>query len=205
MLGVIARAWAVAIINAIAATLPDDPISSRVRAYIYRALSLRCGIAPTIKGGCRINGFGLRTGDRVFINRCCFFDLTAPITLGNNVVVGHDVRFVTADHQIGASERRAGQVKGASITVEDGAWIGCQSTILAGTTIGRGSIVAAGALVRNDVEPNTVVAGVPARLMQILDAPRVSTGAMADMVPVAGIEPATFGLQILGGEPRHTH
>lgn len=195
MLGKIGRAWGVAIINAIAATLPDDPVTSRLRAYLYRALSLRCGSAPSIKGGCRVNGFGLRAGDRIFINRCCFFDLTAPITLGNDVVVGHHARFVTADHQIGASERRAGKVKGAPITVEDGAWIGCQSTILPGVRIGRGSIVAAGALVCKDVEPNTIVAGVPARRMRTLDAPHTSMDAVPDMVPVAGIEPATFGLQ----------
>lgn len=195
MLGAIARAWTVGMINAIAATLPDDPVTSRLRAYFYRALALRCGSAPSIKGGCRINGFGLRAGDRVFINRCCFFDLTAPITLGHDVVVGHDVRFVTADHQIGTPERRAGKVKGAPITVEDGAWIGCQSTILAGVTIGRGSIVAAGALVREDVEPNTIVAGVPAKPTLILDSPHASLDVVPDMVPVAGIEPATFGLQ----------
>lgn len=196
MLGAIARAWRVAAVNAIAAVLPDDPVTSRLRAYLYRALALRSGSAPTIKGGCRINGLGLRTGDRVFINRCCFFDLTAPITLGNDLVVGHHTRFVTADHQIGTPERRAGKVKGAPIIVEDGAWIGCQSTILPGVTIGRGSIVAAGALVREDVKPNTIVGGVPARWIRTLDAPPTSLQVVPDVVPIAGIEPATLGLQI---------
>ncbi|MEG8039110.1 DapH/DapD/GlmU-related protein [Sphingomonas sp. LR60] len=162
------RAWWIAIVNAIASALPDDPLTSRFRAYLYYGLSFRCGIGPTIKGGCRINGFGLRIGHRVFINRDCYFDLTAPILIGDNVVIGHYSRFVTADHEIGDRHRRAGAVRGAPIVVEEGVWIGGCCTILAGVTIGRGSVVAAGALVRKDVAPNTKVGGVPARVIGTL-------------------------------------
>jgi len=164
------RVWWTAIVNMFASTLPDDPFSSRLRAYIYRGLSLCFGDAPAIKGGCRINGFGLRIGNRVFINRSCYFDLSAPIHLGDNVVVGHHTTFVTADHDDGEPERRAGPVKPRSIVVENGAWIGCGCIILPGVTIGRGSIVAAGSLVRKDVPPNTKVAGVPAVPKKRLDA-----------------------------------
>ncbi|WP_341208070.1 DapH/DapD/GlmU-related protein [uncultured Sphingomonas sp.] len=160
-----------AIINAIASTLPDDPFTSRLRAHLYRLISCRSGRAPTIKGGCRVNGYGLRIGHRVFINRSCYFDLSAPVVLGDNVVVGHHTRFVTADHEVGTRERRAGSVKAAPIVVEEGAWIGCQCVIMPDVTIGRGSVVAAGALVRESVPPNVMVAGVPARVKTLdLDA-----------------------------------
>ena len=56
-----------------------------------------------------------------------------------------------------------GDVKKASIRIEDDAWIGFNAAILRGVTIGRGAIVAAGALVTHDVEPYTIVAGIPAR------------------------------------------
>ncbi|VXC55325.1 conserved hypothetical protein [Sphingomonas sp. 8AM] len=194
MFRAIMRAWWTAIVNGIAANLPDDPYSSRMRAYIYRGLSLYFGTAPSIKGGCRINGFGLRIGNRVFINRSCYFDLSAPISLGDNVVVGHHTQFVTADHDDGGPERRAGPVKRQSIVVEDGAWIGCRCVILPGVTIGHGSIVAAGSIVRKDVPPNTKVAGVPAVPKGQLDVGS-DADTMENVVPVAGIEPATFGLQ----------
>jgi len=156
------RTWWVAIVNGVASNLPDDPFNSRLRAYFYRWLSFRFGAAPTIKGGCRINGFGLRIGNRVFINRSCYFDLSAPVRIGDDVVVGHHTLFVTANHDVGGPERRAGAVTPAPIVVEDGAWIGCGCTILPGVTIGRGSVVAAGSVVRENVAAHTMVAGVPA-------------------------------------------
>ena len=164
MLGATVRAWWVAIVNAVASNLPDDPFSSRLRAYLYRLISMRAGTASTIKGGCRVNGYRLRIGNRVFINRSCYFDLSAPVVLGDNVVVGHHTLFVTADHEVGTPQRRAGAVKAAPIVVEEGAWIGCQCVIMPGVTIGHGSVVAAGALVRENVPPNVMVAGVPARV-----------------------------------------
>lgn len=175
MLRATVRSWWVAIINVVASNLPDDPFSSRLRAYLYLPIAFRFGQAPTIKGGGRINGYGLRIGNRVFINRSCYFDLSAPIVLGDNVVVGHHTLFVTADHEVGDAGRRAGAVKAAPIVVEEGAWIGCQCVIMPGVTIGRGSIVAAGALVRKDVPPNAMVAGVPAALKNAaLDTPAVT-------------------------------
>lgn len=164
MLKATVRAWWLAVVNITASMLPDDPFTSRLRAYLYGLISFRSGKAPTVKGGCRVNGYGLRIGHRVFINRSCYFDLSAPILLGDNVVVGHHTVFVTADHHIGAPGRRAGAVKAAPIVVEEGAWIGCQCVIMPGVTIGRGSVVAAGALVRENVPPNAMVAGVPARV-----------------------------------------
>lgn len=164
------RSILVGIVNAVAGLLPDDPFSSRLRAFIYSPLSFRFGRAPTIKGGCRINGFGLKVGDRVFINRTCYFDLSAPVVLGDDVVVGHHTMFVTANHEIGPSQRRAGRVAPAPIVVEDGAWIGASSFIMPGVRIGRGAVVGAGSIVTRDVPADCVVVGSPARAVRKLDA-----------------------------------
>jgi acetyltransferase-like isoleucine patch superfamily enzyme len=59
----------------------------------------------------------------------------------------------------------------AAITIEDDAWIGSRAVVLPGVTIGRGSIVAAGAVVREPVAPYTIVAGVPARAKRQLNPP----------------------------------
>ncbi|MBV4357845.1 hypothetical protein KTO63_11845 [Parasegetibacter sp. MAH-26] len=59
-------------------------------------------------------------------------------------------------------------MKKAPITIEDGAWIGSRVTILPGVTIGEKSIIAAGAVVTKDVEPYTLVGGVPAKIIKHL-------------------------------------
>lgn len=174
MIRVTVRAITVWMVNAVAARLPDDPVSSRLRAWFYYPLQFRCGAKPTIKAGCRINGFGLRAGRRVFINRHCYFDLSAVISLGSDVVIGHHCTFVTADHTIGASQRRAGHVTPAAVVVEDGAWIGARCLILPGVRIGQGAIVGAGSTVTRYVPPDCVVAGSPARLLRRLNDPPVT-------------------------------
>lgn len=166
MIGSVARALLAWMVNGIAGHLPDDPYSSRLRAYLYRPLRFRSGAAPTIKGGCRVNGFGLRIGARVFVNRSCYFDLSAPIDIGDDVVVGHHVIFVTADHEIGTARRRAGPVVPKPIAVGDGAWIGARSFIMPGVRIGRGAVVGAGSVVTRDVPTDCIVAGVPARILR---------------------------------------
>jgi maltose O-acetyltransferase len=79
-------------------------------------------------------------------------------------VVEAAVTFITAKHQIGEATQRAGAMRGASIVVGDGAWVGANATILPGVSVGRGAVVAAGAVVSRDVPPNVIVAGVPAKI-----------------------------------------
>jgi len=88
--------------------------------------------------------------------------LDAPVRIGARCDVGHGVEFVTGSHLIGGPLRRAGAGTAAPIVVGDGTWIGARSLILGGVTIGRGSVVAAGAVVTKNVPDNTLVAGVPA-------------------------------------------
>jgi acetyltransferase-like isoleucine patch superfamily enzyme len=69
----------------------------------------------------------------------------------------------SGSHQVGPPDRRAGMGFGADIEIGDGTWIGARCTILAGARIGRGSIVAGGAVVRSGQYPdNVLLAGVPA-------------------------------------------
>ena len=149
--------------NCLANALGQDIVSRGLRRLLFRALGVRIGRASVIDGGGYIYGNQLVIGRRCFINRSCYFDLTDMVTIGDDVEIGHGVTFITATHRVGPRSRRAGQVTGQPIVVGNGAWVGANATLLPGVTIGSGSIVAAGALVAEDVAENVVVAGVPAR------------------------------------------
>lgn len=92
----------------------------------------------------------------------------ANIVIGHRCDIGHGVEFIPGGHEIGEATRRAGPGTARPITIGDGCWIGAKSVILGGVTIGEGSVVAAGSLVRCDVPPNTLVAGVPAQIKRSL-------------------------------------
>ena len=104
-------------------------------------------------------------GKEVFLNAGCRFQDQGGITIGNGVLIGHNVVLSTLNHD----PRPPGAwLHPAPIVIGDRVWIGSNATVLPGVTIGDGAIVAAGAVVTKDVAPNTVVAGVPARLLRPL-------------------------------------
>jgi acetyltransferase-like isoleucine patch superfamily enzyme len=103
-------------------------------------------------------GLGASFGERVFINQGCFFLDLGGITIGDRVMVGPRVTLSTAGHPV-ELEERYDFVTHAPIVVEDDVWIGAAATVTPGVTIGRGSVVGAGAVVANDVPPLSVVTG----------------------------------------------
>ncbi|NER99361.1 MAG: acyltransferase [Symploca sp. SIO1B1] len=157
------------IVNLISNILGNDFPSCVLRRNLLKLLGAKFGSGTVIRGGSYFYGGDLVTGIKCQINRGCYFDFTGKITFKDNVVVGHGVTFITTEHKIQDSARRAGPVYGRPILVEDGAWIGANSTILPGITIGKGAIIAAGAVVTKDVPSNVVVGGVPAKTIKGLD------------------------------------
>lgn len=109
-------------------------------------------------------GKNIRLGKRVFINACCCFQDQGGIALGDGVFVGHNVLMATINHGLHKEDRHIHKL--APIVVEDDVWIGSGAIILAGVRIGEGSVIGAGAVVRRDVAPGTLVGGVPARLLK---------------------------------------
>ena len=109
-------------------------------------------------------GKNITVGKNVFINACCHFQDQGGITLGDNCLVGHNVVFATLNHGFAPEERQS--MLPAPIVVGCNVWIGSNSTILQGVTIGDNSIIAAGSVVTKDVPANAIVAGVPARFIR---------------------------------------
>lgn len=105
-----------------------------------------------------------RIGKNVFINfDCTFLDL-GGITIEDGVLIAPKVSLLSESHPVSPKNRHTLIPK--PIHIKENAWIGAGATILQGVTIGENSIVAAGAVVNEDVPPNVVVAGVPAKIIK---------------------------------------
>jgi acetyltransferase-like isoleucine patch superfamily enzyme len=156
-------------IDLVSNILGEDYLSLLLRRGLLQLYGARFGPGTFHIGKSHFAGAKLVTGSKCYIGRGCYFDFSGPVILGNNVVIGHGVTFITAHHSIGESVRRAAPVEyGRRILVGDGVWVAANTTILPGITIGEGAVVATGAVVTKDVPPNVVVAGVPARIMREL-------------------------------------
>lgn len=114
-------------------------------------------------------GVNIKFGRNVFVNHYCYFMDGAPITIGNHVFIGPSVGFYTANHPLAYPERNAGLEKAEPITVGDNCWFGANVTVLPGVNIGAGSVIAAGSVVSKDVPANSLVAGVPAKVIREID------------------------------------
>jgi len=158
-------------VNLLGSLLPYHTFA-RLRTVLYRFTGVRIGSSTALLGRIDFGGTNplssLRIGEHCIINAPMFFDLNAPITIGNHVLIGHHTTLITAEHEIGPSGRRGGCLKPAAIFIEDGCLIGAMVTILPGVRIGSGAIVATGSVVSADVPPNKLVAGNPARVIKTL-------------------------------------
>jgi acetyltransferase-like isoleucine patch superfamily enzyme len=113
-------------------------------------------------------GEGLRVGRGTAIGAHAWIGASGHVTIGEDVLFGPRVVIIPENHvfeDTALTIKEQGVVR-ADVTIEDDCWIGCNVTILSGVTIGRGSIVAAGAVVRRDVPPYSIVGGVPARVLK---------------------------------------
>ena len=106
----------------------------------------------------------IRIGKRVFINSDCTFLGIGGITIEDDVLIAPKVSLISEDHPIEPSQRKSLRTK--PVTIKKNAWIGVGATILPGITVGRNSVVAAGAVVTKDVPANTIVGGVPAKIIK---------------------------------------
>ncbi|WP_145088807.1 acyltransferase [Rosistilla carotiformis] len=127
-----------------------------------------------VQSGCYFESNPISFGRGVYVNKRVQFYGEAEIRLGENVAVGFDTVFTTTTHLGKFEDHRAAGGEEHPIRIGDGTWIAARVTVLPGTIIGRGCIVAAGAVVRGECQPNGLYAGVPAK--RIRDLP---TGALA--------------------------
>lgn len=129
--------------------------------HIFDRASNTCNIEKGVFFG---NGRGIIIGDEsgIGINS----RIQGPLTIGNYVMMGPEVIIYTKNHKTSSKDipmLNQGITDPQEVIIEDDVWIGARAIILPGVRIGKGSIVAAGAVVSKDVEPYAIVGGVPAK------------------------------------------
>ena len=173
--------------------MPGD-IGKKIRFRFYQKRLLRCGDNISIAQGCYIRDFkniaignnfdvcpnsqiyasekgneSIEIGNNVALNSNIMINAEGggKIKIGNNVMIGPNVVFRSSNHKFDRVDipmQKQG-VEPGYIIVKNDVWIGSNAVILPNVTLGQGSIIGAGAVVTKDVEPFSIVGGVPARLI----------------------------------------
>lgn len=112
-------------------------------------------------------GLNITVGKNVFINSGCCFQDQGGIEIGDNVLIGQQVVIATINHDLNPQKRAS--MRMAPVKIGNNVWIGAHATILSGVTVGDGAVIAAGAVVTKDVPENTVVGGVPAKILKQIE------------------------------------
>lgn len=105
-------------------------------------------------------------GEQVFVGTGCELDVALSVSIGSHTLLAPQVFITDHTHNKSAARRLDEQgITSKAVVIGEDVWIGTKSVILAGVTVGDGAIVGAGSVVTRDVEPFTIVAGAPAKLI----------------------------------------
>lgn len=168
---------------------PNVRIATRSRVRIGRGVTIGEGVSiqglsregVTIEAGASIGahtiivptsvmrnlGQGCSIGRNSGIGQFSFIGCGGGVRIGANVIMGQYVSFHTENHNFEDLDQPiiAQGVRRAPVVIEDDVWIGVKATFLSGAKVGRGCVVAAGAVVRGEIPPYSIIGGVPARII----------------------------------------
>ena len=140
--------------------IPSHHLRTFIFKYVYR---VNLGHNSVVYYGSEIRGHGLlKIGDRSIIGDNAILDARCGLCIGNDVQLGSNVKIWTEQHDYNDPYFRITDKHGP-VKIGDKVWIGADVTILHSVKIGEGAVVASGAVVTHDVEPFSVVAGIPAK------------------------------------------
>lgn len=114
-------------------------------------------------------GFNIKLGKNVDVNHDCYFMDGAPISLGDNVLVGPSCGFYTATHPLNYKDRNQGFEKAKPIDIGDNVWFGANVTVLPGVSIGSGCVIGAGSVVADDIPENSLAYGNPCKVVRRIE------------------------------------
>lgn len=119
-------------------------------------------------------GKNISFGKNVFINSGCHFQDQGGIFIGDGSLIGHNVVIATINHDLRPSLNRKNHYK--PVKIGKNVWIGSNSTVLPGITVGDWAVIGAGSVVTKDIDAYTIVAGNPARVIRRLTEEEMNEG-----------------------------
>lgn len=137
--------------------------SHHLRRFFMRLAGAKIGKGSVVHTGCRFFSLSkLEIGQDSIIGYGAFLDGRAPIIIGDHVDIASEVMIYNSEHDVNSGDFHA--ITGP-VTIEDYVFIGPRVVILPGVKLGRGAVVAAGAVVTKDVAEFSIVGGVPAEII----------------------------------------
>lgn len=137
--------------------------SHSFRLFCYRLFGMEIGPKSTLHLGCRFfDPAGITIGEGTIIGDRCFLDGRAPLSIGNHVDIASEVMIYNSEHDLSSDDFHAIE---APVEIGDYVFIGPRAIILPGVKVGKGAIIAAGAVVTKDVPEFVMVGGVPAKVI----------------------------------------
>ncbi len=145
-------------------TVVGNVPSHTIRKYFFRTAGIVIPSTSSLHWKARFFApEGLRIGENCTLGNDGFYDAREGITIGDCVNIAAEVRIYTREHDIDSPDFAE---TGGPVVIEDFVYIGTRVTILPGVRIGRGAVVASGAVVTKDVPEFTLVGGVPAKVIR---------------------------------------
>lgn len=137
--------------------------SHHVRRLFYRMAGMKIGKGSTLHTGTHFyNPSNIKIGKDTIIGEDAVLDGRATLTIGDHVDFASEVMIYNCQHDVHREDFGA---QGGPVIIEDYVFLGPRVIVLPGVTIGKGAVVAAGAVVTKNVEPFTIVGGVPAKVI----------------------------------------
>ena len=138
-----------------------DELTALMEKLIGRKIGESFGLFPPFYTDC---GKNIHIGSRVFINSGCKFQDQGGIYIGDGALIGHNTTLATLNHGMLPEER--GDLIPKPIHIGKNVWIGSNSTILPGVTIGDNAVIGAGSIVTKDIPENMIAVGNPAKVIR---------------------------------------
>lgn len=149
--------------------IPDIFLGNFIRRKFYQIMLKSCGKKLNIASNCIIEvPQKIEVGNNVGLNVNCWISGGGRVIIGDDVLIGPNVIIHSANHKFDRLDipiRLQGH-EFKQIIIEDDVWVGAGAIILAGVTVHKGAVIAAGAVVTRDVPPKAIVGGVPAKIMK---------------------------------------
>jgi acetyltransferase-like isoleucine patch superfamily enzyme len=159
--------WPIHFVLLLTNWLPDNVLFLRLRGRLVKPFLGSCGVDLRLgRNVCFYNPSFIHLGSNVYIAYGCWFMGGDHITIGDEVLFGPYCVVVSANHTQLNGSFRYGEPERAPITVGNGSWLAAHVTLTAGSRIGNGVLVAAGAVVKDEIPSHVLVGGAPARVIK---------------------------------------